>query len=261
MNKNYRLKEFIAEGSFGKIYKGENIYTGDEVSIKIEPKNLDLKLLINESKVYHLLRNKKGIPSLKWFGNDINNYYLITDLLGISLSEILKHSEKLSEKIILEIGKQMLDCIVSFHEMKLIHRDIKPDNFLFGLKENKNQLYIIDYGFCKSYEKEGKHILNTPCKKIIGTPNYISLNIHHLQSGSRRDDLESWIYILMDLLQFNTWKKFDYERDPVLFYRFKKDCINENIPIYLKELLTYIRKLSFEENPDYDFIYNILKST
>ena len=57
MNKKYKLLEFIAEGSYGKIYKGQNNFTKEFVAIKIEPKNYQLKLLLNESKAYYLLKN------------------------------------------------------------------------------------------------------------------------------------------------------------------------------------------------------------
>ena len=258
MNQKYQLLEFIAEGSYGKIYKGQNKFTKEFVAIKIEPKHFQLKLLINESKVYYLLKKSVGIPSLKWFGSDDENYYLITELLGISVNDLSKHTSLLTEEMIINIGKQMLTCIISFHEMKLIHRDIKPENFLFGLHENNNKIYLIDYGFCKSYQKEENHIPLIYHKKIIGTPNYISLNIHSLQTSSRRDDIESWIYILMDLLQLNTWKKYDYDKQPELFIKTKRDCIHENIPSFIKELLIYTRALPFEETPNYSYLFEIL---
>ena len=142
--------------------------------------------------------------------------------------------------------------------MKLIHRDIKPENFLFGLNENNNKIYLIDYGFCKSYQKENNHIPLIYHKKIIGTPNYISLNIHFLQTSSRRDDIESWIYIVMDLLQLNTWKKYDYDKYPELFIKTKQNCIHENIPSFIKELLIYTRGLQFEETPNYSYLFEII---
>ena len=258
MNQKYQLLEFIAEGSYGKIYKGQNKITKEFVAIKIEPKHYQLKLLINESKVYYLLKKNIGIPSLKWFGSDEHNYYLITELLGFSVNELSKHTSLLTGEMIINIAKQMLTCICSFHEMKLIHRDIKPENFLFGLNENNNKIYLIDYGFCKSYQKEDNHIPLIYHKKIIGTPNYISLNIHSFQTSSRRDDIESWIYIVMDLLQLNTWKKYDYDKYPELFIKTKQNCIHENIPSFIKELLIYTRGLQFEETPNYSYLFEII---
>ena len=257
MNDNYQLMELIGEGNYGKIYKGFHKWTREMVAIKVEPIKNQLKLLLNESKVYYLLKNTEGIPVLKWFGKDHENYYLITELLSFSLNDILSHSLNIS--IVIELGIQMLQRIESLHTMGLIHRDIKPDNFLFGLKE-KEKVYLIDYGFTKSYIKNDQHIACEQKKTIIGTPNYISLNIHENYTASRRDDIESWIYVIMELLNINTWKIYDYYKNPDLFIQTKKNCLLQNIPSFIKELLTYTRKLEFMETPDYSLLYTILSN-
>ena len=45
-----------------------------------------------------------------------------------------------------------------FHGEGLIHRDIKPDNIVFGAGDNKDQIYLIDYGMVKLIRRDGKHI-------------------------------------------------------------------------------------------------------
>jgi serine/threonine protein kinase len=49
INKKYKLIEKIGEGSFGLIYKGQNIRTGEYVAIKVETINSNIRLLKNES--------------------------------------------------------------------------------------------------------------------------------------------------------------------------------------------------------------------
>jgi len=258
LNNTYNILELIGEGNFGKIYKGSNKLTNELVAIKVEPIQKQLKLLLNESKIYYLLKNTEGIPILKWFGKDNNNYYLITELLGFSLNDVLNHSLTLS--IIIELSIQMLQRIESFHTIGLIHRDIKPDNFLFGLNDNKNKLYLIDYGLSKSYIKNDVHISYDKNKNIIGTPNYISLHIHNNSTASRRDDIESWIYVMMELMNINTWKIYDYYKTPELFIQTKTNCISQNIPAFIKELLIYTRNLSFTDTPNYELLYTILSN-
>ena len=51
----YKLLEKIGEGSFGSIYKGENIRTKELVAIKVEPIKNNTKLLKNESIIYQFL--------------------------------------------------------------------------------------------------------------------------------------------------------------------------------------------------------------
>ena len=52
---------------------------------------------------------------------------------------------------ILQYGIQLLNILNSLHQKGLIHRDIKPENILFGLGLSNNQLFLIDYGLCKTY--------------------------------------------------------------------------------------------------------------
>jgi serine/threonine protein kinase len=80
----YKLLEKIGEGSFGSIYKGENIRTHELVAIKVEPINNNTKLLKNESIIYQYLNNNEGLPNVKWFGKDQINYYMVINLLGES---------------------------------------------------------------------------------------------------------------------------------------------------------------------------------
>jgi casein kinase 1 len=68
-----------------------------------------------------------------------------------------------------------------FHENNFLHRDIKPDNFLLGLNESANQVYMIDMGLTKRYRDPDTqmHIPWKEHKKLTGTPRYASLNTHH----------------------------------------------------------------------------------
>ena len=41
---------------------------------------------------------------------------------------------------------QILDILKYIHGENIVHRDIKPDNFLMGIEQNENKVYLIDFG-------------------------------------------------------------------------------------------------------------------
>ena len=96
--------------------------------------------------------NLKGFPKVFSAGFVSNDQpYIIMELLGLSLKDILKRSRKhFSIKCVMTIGMQMLDRLEAFHDQGFIHCDIKPDNILIGnyTDDNKamNVLHLIDYG-------------------------------------------------------------------------------------------------------------------
>jgi serine/threonine protein kinase len=79
-----------------------------------------------------------GIPNIKWFGSEGDYNVLVMDLLGPSLEDVFNYCDKrLSVKTVCMIADQMISRIEYLHSRCYLHRDIKPDNFLIGLKPNK----------------------------------------------------------------------------------------------------------------------------
>ena len=252
----YTIIEKIKEGSFGTVFRCQNTRTRDLVAIKFETKDYEKKTLKNEAKIYQYLGKVDGFPQLKWFGTTEDNTYLVIDLMGKSLSETISYYKAFSLKTVLLLGIQIINRIQSLHERHLLHRDIKTDNFLFGLGTVTNKLHLIDFGLAKRFNYDGKHIPETKISKIIGSPNFVSLNVHNGIEPSRRDDLESCIYVILNML-FGRLEWFD--KNNTEMYLLKYTIINvEEVPAFIKIILYYIRNMTFDETPDYDYIINLL---
>jgi serine/threonine protein kinase len=254
----YNIGDKIGEGSFGIVFKGKHMRTLEPVAIKMEYKRPGIvQTLKNEAKIYQYLGKSDGFPLLKWFGTTKEYNYLVTDLLGKSLTDVVTYYKALPLKNVLILGIQIFQRIELLHEHSLLHRDIKPDNFLFSL-DKTNKLHLIDFGFCKRYTFNGRHILEKKLTNIVGSVNFVSLNIHNYIEPSRRDDVASCIYILL-YMYLGDLEWFHLPLDTVFTLKSELTKLDE-VPTFIKQMLEYSYTLKFEDKPDYRFLISLLTS-
>jgi serine/threonine protein kinase len=247
----YEILEKINEGSFGSVFKAFNTRTKEIVAIKIESKSSRFQTLKNEAKIYQYLARTEGIPILKTFWSDPNNTYLVMELLaGPSLQKTIEYYQALSFKKAILLAKQMIEIIRTLHIKELLHRDIKPNNFVF---KSNNEICLVDFGLCKRYIHNGIHIPEKNISKIIGSVNFVSVNVHQLQEPSRRDDLESCIYCILTML-FGRLEWFNKSEIYEIIELKRNILLVPDVPDCLKNILFYVRQLTFDETPNYEYI-------
>ena len=114
----------------------------------------------------------------------------------------------------------MVDTLEKIHSQGIVYRDVKPENICVGIR-NPNKIFLVDFGLAKHFmkkvtdEKERTKMVHIPLSdghSLIGTPRYASVNSHMGLEQSRRDDLESLVYVIVYLLNGSLpWCGLDYE--------------------------------------------------
>ncbi|TFK55102.1 CK1/CK1/CK1-G protein kinase [Heliocybe sulcata] len=264
---HYRVGRKIGEGSFGVIFEGTNLLNSQTVAIKFEPRKAEAPQLRDECRSYRILAGCPGIPQIYHFGQEGLHNILVIDLLGPSLEDLFDMcGRKFSVKTVCMAARQMITRVQTIHEKNLIYRDIKPDNFLIGRPgtKNANVVHVVDFGMAKQYRdpKTKQHIPYRERKSLSGTARYMSINTHLGREQSRRDDLEALGHVFMYFLRGSLpWQglkaatnKQKYEKigEKKQTTPIKELC--EGFPEEFAIYLNYVRKLGFEETPDYEFL-------
>ncbi|KAL5526270.1 YCK2_2 [Sanghuangporus sanghuang] len=268
---HFRVDKKIGEGSFGVVFAGEDLrQRGRLVAIKFEPRKSDAPQLRDEYRSYRTLRGLEGIPQVHFFGQEGLHNVLVIDLLGPNLEDLFDMcTRKFSLKTVCMLALQMVTRVESVHNKSLIYRDIKPDNFLIGPPGTKyaNTIYLIDFGMAKHYQdpKTKQHIPYRERKSLSGTARYMSINTHLGREQSRRDDLESLGHVFMYFLRGGLpWQglkaatnKQKYEKIGEKKQSTPIDELCEGFPEEFSIYMNYVRKLGFEEAPDYGFLRDL----
>jgi len=251
----------ISTSSNREVHLGRKKDDNKLVSIKLE-KICHSPTLFKEAKALMHLQDIQRIPNLIWMGSQGRYYILIMDLLGPSLGSLKKKCNgKFSLATTLKISVQILKILEQIHDKGVIIRYLKPDNMVLGLKDNENFVYLIDFGTAKFYMKKGKHIKYVENKYYIkGNRDFISINYHKRIEASRRDDIESLGYNLVNFMKGKLpWTELN---DSQLILQKKintsLDDLCEGLPGEFKEFIDYARKLEFKERPNYSYLNELL---
>ncbi|KAI6219777.1 hypothetical protein M3Y99_01643400 [Aphelenchoides fujianensis] len=264
----YTVINMLGEGGFGAVYK---VHQSDDrtrqFAMKVEKKietRKHSKLKMEASGPFSPSAHDRPSPAY---------FFLVMQLVGKSLADLkaARPDKALSIGTGLGVASQCLEAVEDLHQHWFIHRDLKPANFACGLDAQKHVIYILDFGIARRLTN-AENELKTP-RGVVGfkgTVRFASLCCHSGLEMSKKDDCESWFYLLMDLVQTGLpWRKMSDKND-VKGYKEgcrkdgnkRKEDLYATTPKCRKELagiLDYIDGLQYHDTPDYSFIYASLK--
>ena len=262
----YTLVKKLGAGSFGSIYSAKE--NNNWYAIKFENKNKGQNLLENEAYIMSYLSGHR-IPAVKSFGYSGDYNVLIMELMGKSLEDLFENlpNKKMTLRCVCNLGIQMIEIMEFIHNKHIIHRDIKPDNFVMGRGTKSKFLYLLDFGLSKKYRSSTtlKHYPLIKRKKLTGTARYASINALNGITQSRRDDLEAIGYVLMYFLIGRLpWQGLVNKNKDDRYLRImevKRDTTPEELckgfPPEFERYVSYTRNLEYEDDPDYSLLKNL----
>ncbi|KAL3090580.1 hypothetical protein niasHS_005492 [Heterodera schachtii] len=277
INGRFRILQSIASGSYGEIFAAEDLQQRrHRVAVKFDgacrDNHLRYEYQVYKSALYEDGNGKvDGFPQVYWYGHEYGHNILVMELLGAPVASLFAFCDrKFAKQTIVSLGEQMIHRIRHLHQRGFIHRDIKPENFLMGLHGKESTLYLIDFGLARRYRyRENRALTHIPFRRgrsFIGTAKYASLNSHKNIELSRRDDVESLAYVLIELINGHLpWKNISKRNATTrhqtsLRIRTLKEQTNwEEFCPSMAKFIKYCREIPFNEEPDYDRLLDLLQ--
>lgn len=263
MTSRYEIRRLLGSGSYGSVHKALDRASHQSLALKVqslgEASDCDLA---REAKIMQKLEGLKGVPAFYDYFQEDGKEYLALELLGkpvqVSLSD-----KPLIPNVAGYIVAKALKVIRGIHNRAVVHRDLKPQNILFGRKLRKRKVHIIDFNL--STELDTSVTDSTQSYHFYGTKLFCSGNAYLGHRQSRRDDLESLIYVLIWMMKAKLpWCEVDSQGHFLITESKKLTSSPAEVcvqcPKEVCDLLCYVRTLKYLEMPDYVYMIRLMKT-
>ncbi|KAE9412707.1 hypothetical protein Angca_007103 [Angiostrongylus cantonensis] len=266
--KKYNLKKVLGEGGYGTVFLSQD--GAKLVAVKTEKFSTSmLHADVGVLKAAKAAKAKHFCELLDYGLKEPHYAYMVMSLLYKDLHKLRYEmpNKRFSISTSLRLSMQSLKAIEELHKLGYVSCDIKPGNFAPGHRCNKQSkiIFLYDFGLSKRYiDKKGKVI---PARKDVGwrgTTRYASLTAHSEQDLGRRDDLESWFYMIVEMTRGMLPWRFLSERNEVYVAKQTARAVGRKHFLYetpkqFDRVLTTVDSYSFESQPEYDKIYRMLE--
>ena len=187
----FRLVSPIGSGASAHVFLAHDVVLGRPVAVKVLHPALagDLPFLRRfraEAQAAATLNHPHITQIFDWGEDDDGPYLVLEYLGGGSLRDLLDAGHRLSPAQAAAVGAQAAEALDYAHRRGLVHRDVKPANFLF---EEEGRLRIADFGLARALSEAA---WTEPIGAMLGTARYASPE----QVEGRRVDGRADVYSL-----------------------------------------------------------------
>jgi serine/threonine protein kinase len=199
----YLIRELIAEGGMGRIYRAEQAALERAVAVKVIHPHLAgdpdvaLRFLV-EARAASRLSHPNAVTIFAFGNMPAGPPYLVMQLLhGKPLSRIQEEEGPLPLERAVDIVTQVLAALEQAHSLAIVHQDVKPDNILVErLRSGADLVKVIDFGLAHLLA-ETSDLFSAP---VAGTPSYMSPEQARGERVDGRSDVYSAGVVLYQLL-------------------------------------------------------------
>ncbi|KAL7671626.1 hypothetical protein ACOME3_006517 [Neoechinorhynchus agilis] len=225
----YTKKKDLGSGTFGRVYLVQQAksccwFNRKLYAMKVEEKGIKYPQLRTEYELLSRLRHPVFPQVIEWIETP-KKVAMVMELLGPNLNQLFIYlGRQFSLKTTYVLLIQMLDCLQCLNQHRLVHRDIKPHNFVMGLGPSAHLLRIIDMGFVSRVTSADGLVGRKSF--FIGTPSYASIRMLAERRVSYIDDVESCLYVATELMHRTLpWNSFENpdNKDRRVYHKMVKD--------------------------------------
>ncbi|KAL3377897.1 hypothetical protein AABB24_004016 [Solanum stoloniferum] len=188
-DKKFTIGKLLGHGQFGYTYVATDKSNGNRVAVKrIEKKKMVVPIAVEdvkrEVKILKALAGHENVVDFYNAFEDDNYVYIVMELCegGELLDRILaKKDSRYTEKDAAIVVRQMLKVAAQCHLHGLVHRDMKPENFLFKSPKEDSPLKATDFGL-SDFIRPGKKF-----QDIVGSAYYVAPEVLKCKSGPESD--------------------------------------------------------------------------
>nr|UOI39539.1 calcium-dependent protein kinase [Betula platyphylla]UVJ47678.1 calcium-dependent protein kinase 28 [Betula platyphylla] len=183
----YTIGKLLGHGQFGYTYVATDKASGDRVAVKrIEKNKMVLPIAVEdvkrEVKILQALTGHENVVQFYNAFEDDSYVYIVMELCegGELLDRILaKKDSRYTEKDAAVVVRQMLKVAAKCHLHGLVHRDMKPENFLFKSSREDSPLKATDFGL--------SDFIRRKFRDIVGSAYYVAPEVLRRKSGPESD--------------------------------------------------------------------------
>jgi serine/threonine protein kinase/tetratricopeptide (TPR) repeat protein len=204
IDNRYRVLRKIGEGGMGTVYAGEHVEIGKAVAIKIlHPAYSTQQDLVERFRREARAASRIGHPNIidvTDFGSTEDGcaYFVMEQLDGIDLADVLSHERRLASGRCCQIAIQICRALSAAHAAGVIHRDLKPENiFLVARDGQADFVKVLDFGIARSAGRARR--LTNP-GVAMGTPEYMAPEQAEGGAVDQRSDIFSVGALLYEMV-------------------------------------------------------------